>query len=243
MMAIRAVIFDIGDTLWKLDPLPDDLEDRMVAALMLQGGIDLATGTRVVRGAMESARTRAGDGRHREPNIAIELATSARRFGLQVEKPAFERVADVVGEADIARFQPNRRLAAVFERLHASGLKLGVLSNTWTRGALLRRHLDDLGAGQHLDSSVYSGDEGIRKPHHDIYRRALERLDVDAGEALFVGDRVREDVIGPMTVGMRAILTHEYRAEDPGDASPAAVIGELAEIQVVVERLSTASGE
>jgi putative hydrolase of the HAD superfamily len=242
-MALRAVIFDIGDTLWRLNPLPDDLDARMVLALEEQAGADRGIAAKVVRRAMESARKRAGDGTHREPSIAIELQLAAERAGLKAGRDVYEQVADVVGEADVARFIANVRLADVFGEMRASGLFLGVLSNTWTRGVLLQRYLADLGAGEHVVAGVFSGDEGIRKPHHDIYRRALDGLDVEASEALFVGDRVVEDVIGPMAVGMRAVLTHEHRQEDPGDARPAAVVERLEDVMAVVQQLNTASGE
>jgi FMN phosphatase YigB (HAD superfamily) len=51
-----------------------------------------------------------------------------------------------------------------------------------------------------------------------------------------VGDRVREDVLGPMSVGVSAVLTHEYRQEDPGEAQPLAIINTLSELASVVQR-------
>ncbi|TMD41339.1 MAG: hypothetical protein E6I88_07905, partial [Chloroflexi bacterium] len=54
--------------------------------------------------------------------------------------------------------------------------------------------------------------------------------------ALFVGDRVREDVEGPKRLGMRAVLTREWRQEDdPGVAD--FVIERLGELSPIVARL------
>ncbi len=240
---LKAVIFDIGDTLLKLDPLPNDLDERMSATLATEGGIASDVAEQIVRAAMESARARASDGTHREPNIAIELIEAARRRKVTVTREVAVGVADCIGQADVARFVPNPRPTAVFSELRTNGVKVGLLSNTWTRGSVLRQYFDAQGAGEYLDFGVYSGDEGIRKPHRDIYQRSLDGLEVEAGETLFVGDRVVEDVLGPMALGMRAVLTHEYRIEDPGTANPLTIITRLEEIVGIAGELSTASAE
>jgi FMN phosphatase YigB (HAD superfamily) len=57
---------------------------------------------------------------------------------------------------------------------------------------------------------------------------------------VFVGDRVREDVQGPKSLGMRAVLTREWRQEDdPGVAD--FVIQRLDELPAVLNRLGARS--
>ena len=51
---------------------------------------------------------------------------------------------------------------------------------------------------------VVSGTEKMVKPHAPIYRLALERFGLAAGEALFVDDRA-DNVAGAQAVGMRAV--------------------------------------
>jgi FMN phosphatase YigB (HAD superfamily) len=60
---------------------------------------------------------------------------------------------------------------------------------------------------------------------------------------LFVGDRVREDVLGPQLAGMRAALTHEHRQEAPGEVRPDAVLKVLGDVLGFVEALNSASDE
>jgi putative hydrolase of the HAD superfamily len=76
----------------------------------------------------------------------------------------------------------------------------------------------------------------VRKPHPRIYQAALTRLGVPAAGAVFVGDRLKEDVRGPKEVGMRAVLTRQFRQEDPRDAAvpPDAVIASLGELPAVL---------
>ena len=82
-----------------------------------------------------------------------------------------------------------------------AGLKLGLLSNT-------ARDLDEFVAHHRLavDAVLTSRAHGKTKPHEAIFRRMLELLDVEAGEAVMVGDTLEDDVEGALAVGMRAVL-------------------------------------
>ena len=72
------------------------------------------------------------------------------------------------------------------------------------------RHLDLI---DFFDATVYSSEIGVRKPNPAIYKEALRLVGVAPQRALFVGDRMREDIYGPRGVGMEAVLTHEFRQE------------------------------
>ena len=85
--------------------------------------------------------------------------------------------------------------------LRARGLRLGLLSNT-------ARDLDLFVAHHALevDAVLTSRVHGKTKPHEAIFRRMLELLGVDAGDAAMVGDSPEDDIDGALTVGMQALL-------------------------------------
>jgi FMN phosphatase YigB (HAD superfamily) len=64
-------------------------------------------------------------------------------------------------------------------------------------------------------------------------------MGVTNAEVIFVGDRVEQDVVGPARLGMRAVLTLQYRQENPEASSvrPDAVIGHLSELPDVAREL------
>ena len=64
----------------------------------------------------------------------------------------------------------------------------------------------------------------MEKPHPAIFEEALRRLGVEAKETVFVGDMVWADVQGAQALGMKAVLTHQYRQEDPGEAKPDLIV-------------------
>ena len=93
--------------------------------------------------------------------------------------------------------------AAVLTELRARGFKLGVITNgeDWSQ----MRKLRVTGLVPLLDLIVISGNEQIKKPDPQIFRRAAERLAVRPNECAFVGDHARNDIYGAGAVGMKTI--------------------------------------
>jgi putative hydrolase of the HAD superfamily len=59
--------------------------------------------------------------------------------------------------------------------------------------------------GRTFDATVFSCDVGVSKPDPRIYEIACERLDVDAGDCLFVGDGANDELPGAERAGMAAV--------------------------------------
>ena len=94
----------------------------------------------------------------------------------------------------------------LWKALHESGVRVGVLSNTiWTR-AYHREVFERDGVLDLLDGDVYSSEIHVVKPHREAFLLACEAVGVEPERAVYVGDRLFEDVYGPQQVGMRAIL-------------------------------------
>ena len=108
----------------------------------------------------------------------------------------------------------------VLSWLGAHGIKRGVCSNAPFPAEMMRRQVDANGVGEMVDAVVFSSEVGRRKPAPEVYRAALDAIGVDAGHALFVGDRVREDYEGPRAVGMRAVIFTAHAEEPPPDDVP-----------------------
>jgi len=75
------------------------------------------------------------------------------------------------------------------------------------------------------------------KPHPEAFRALLRQLDVAPDEAVFVGDRPRDDVFGAQSAGLRAVLL-SGRAVDGYDVTPDAVVPELAGLLDVLDAWS-----
>ncbi len=88
------------------------------------------------------------------------------------------------------------------------GYHLGIVTNgahdDHTDSQLSKvRHL---GLSQQIQSLTISGEIGVRKPGIEIFQVACERAGVSPKEALFVGDTLKNDIIGANRAGMTSVL-------------------------------------
>jgi putative hydrolase of the HAD superfamily len=125
----------------------------------------------------------------------------------------------------------------VLSQLKAWGFRIGLVSNATNLAPLLRIDLQRLGILQYFDATVFSSEVGLRKPHPDIYLFALEGIGGRASQAIFVGDRIREDIVGPQSLGMRAVLTHQFRQENPNGVNPEGIVKDVGEVLAVAGRV------
>jgi putative hydrolase of the HAD superfamily len=106
---------------------------------------------------------------------------------------------------------------ALLDALREDGLKLGLVSNAFDPGWLLRRDLEQMGIEQRIDVAVFSSEVGKRKPHPEIFGRALTALEVAPERTLFVGDRLYEDIRGAGELGMTTVQAVWFRADEHPD--------------------------
>ena len=79
------------------------------------------------------------------------------------------------------------------------GVRTALLSNSWGHTLYPYDRLEEV-----FDTVVISGDVGMRKPEQRIYQLTLERLDVEAHDAVFVDDLPRNVEVA-RSMGMHAI--------------------------------------
>ena len=116
----------------------------------------------------------------------------------------------------------------VLSWLGAHGIRRAICSNAPFPPEMMRRQVDSNGVGEMVDAVIFSSEVGRRKPAPEVYRAALSAIGVDARNALFVGDRVREDYEGPRALGMRAVICTAHAEKAPPDGVP--TIASLAEV-------------
>jgi putative hydrolase of the HAD superfamily len=130
---------------------------------------------------------------------------------------------------------------ALFARLRAGGLRIGVLSNTvWPREwheEFFRRD----GVLELIDGAVYTSEVPWTKPAPEAFLAATEAVGVeDPARCVFVGDRLFDDIWGASRVGMRTIhvphsdIPPEQLGHSVGD--PDGVVDRLIDVHDLVTR-------
>jgi putative hydrolase of the HAD superfamily len=104
-------------------------------------------------------------------------------------------------------------VAPVLGALRERGIPLAVVSNFDSR---LWGILRELAIDRHFDAIVCSSVAGAAKPDPAIFLTAIEKLGVEAGDVLHVGDDERADVLGARRAGLRALLVDRRGGGTPG---------------------------
>jgi len=121
----------------------------------------------------------------------------------------------------------------VLRKLHER-YKIGLVSN-FGIPECGRKLLKIYALEKFFDFIVISGEVNQRKPSPKIFERALKALDVNASRAVFVGDMLDLDIMGPKTVGMKTILIERKPMNKDVSTKPDRVIKNLSELITVLD--------
>lgn len=204
---IKAVFFDLFNTLVHYDPLPEAQQQRACRAC----GIDAA---------LEDIRRgywAASDFFSRENGrFSVEKRTEQERQALFIEyeyillreagiEPSREQVISILHQM----WQTERKVV-FFEdtlptlmQLHRRGLTVGIISNLESS---VEEFCGTDGLNQHVDFALTSHEIGFEKPHPQIFNKALEQAGIEASQAVHVGDQYHSDIIGARNAGIRPLL-------------------------------------
>lgn len=149
-----------------------------------------------------------------EIDIAEVMAGSFREQGVELTDDDVRLFLQAAQDVWSSYYVLADATHALLEALRSRGFKLGLVSNTASPKWLLEPILERQGIAERVDEVVLSSEVGKRKPHPAIFEAALRRLEVDARDTLFVGDRLDADVLGASRVGMKTVQAVWFRADE-----------------------------
>jgi len=186
--APRALLVDIGETLFKEQPM-----DREAAAEALVSDVRLAP---YLPDAGALARAHAEGAERSESWGVLPWLESMLPAALAAE-------AEILVWEHGVRMAPMPGAKEALAALRAAGIPVGVVSNTRFSARAWEHVLETRGLA--VGFVVSSADVGSRKPDHAIFLAALDRLRLPAADVWFVGDSFEKDVCGAAAAGMRAV--------------------------------------
>lgn len=229
---IDAVLFDWGGTLTRFHSV-DMIDAWRVAAQVLapQRAEDVAAALLAAEHEVWQRTTTS----LRSATTAEVLHNAAAAVGLPVDEVLHEQAVVAYLQHWAPTTHARDDAAKVLTQLRERRLRTGLLSNThwpsrWHEDWLERDGLLGL-----LDARVYTSELEHVKPHPTPFRVLLDRVRAAPGRAVFVGDRLHDDVNGAAALGMRTVWVRND-AVPRVDAHPDAVIDELSELVDVIDR-------
>jgi haloacid dehalogenase superfamily, subfamily IA, variant 1 with third motif having Dx(3-4)D or Dx(3-4)E len=179
----------------------------------------------------------------REEEVALEFTQASLlrivsdAFGLRPRKSLEEselifwkaslQVSMVDGVSDLLR------------EIAASGMPMGVVSNSSFAGPTLEQELEVQGIRRYFRFVISSADYGVRKPDPIIFEVALRRLGMEPGQVWFAGDNVGYDIIGARRSGIFPVAFNP-RKGIPDEAGEHAVITSWAQLLPLLASASPA---
>lgn len=246
-MRIRAVIFDLGHTLWDIGPDRGALARAYAAAratlcerLERDDLPEAAAMQRAVRDVLHEASESYFmlASRLDQPASSSWIDAGLRSLGITLEDDVLREITPALFATEIEELICGDDTVEAVRELHASGLQLGCVTNTLADTAAIRAMLAKHGMEEIMSSVVVSADEGWRKPHRSLFEKALRQLGVAPAEAVFVGDSPFHDIGGAKDAGMHAVLTTQYKMRPTeGFAVADATIAHVRELAAVIGEL------
>ena len=240
MAGIRAILFDLGETLVDFGPLDTRglfaRGARLAYRYLQQLGHELPPFRVYHRRQLRAVRWN-----YLKSRITRREFNALDVLGASVGKGGYRLTPEQTIELAWRFYEPLSRcgrieegLPELLEAFRAGGLVLGVVSNTFVPGEVLDRHLGSLGLLGYFPVRVYSCDVRYRKPHPRIFQIALDALGASAAEAMFVGDNLKADIAGALRVGMVAVLKDPTGARRHRRIRPTHRITALRELPALV---------
>jgi FMN hydrolase / 5-amino-6-(5-phospho-D-ribitylamino)uracil phosphatase len=232
MSGIRAIIFDLDNTLWDVYPVILRAEHAMHDFLLqhyprVTERHDLRS-MRDVRARMAMEHPSMG---HDFTWLRLE---ALRQHALEAEYPA-----SMADEA-FAVFYRARNQVALYDDVRPA---LDALVRDYRLFAISNGNADLAlcGLGDYFEAGLAARDAGMMKPDPRIFAMLLERVGLDASEAIHVGDDPEADVEGARAAGVLPVwLNRESIAWSRPSPAPELTIAGLDELRETLARAGQA---
>jgi len=222
---IKAVLFDLDNTLIDFVGMKDRAVNAAVNA-MVEAGLGLSK--KKARKALFKLYDKYG----------IEYQFIFQKFLLETTKKIdFKILAKAIvayrkGKAEAIKTYP--KTYETLSELRKLKIKLGIVSDAPKISAWLR--LAEMDLIEFFDFVIAFEDTGKRKPERKPFLKALKKLELPAGQVLFVGDNPKKDIKGAKAVGMKTCLA-KYGQWQKGKQKADITIDSISELVKVAREM------
>jgi len=207
---IRAIAFDLDNTLWDVEPVLERAEECL-AAWLQEHCPRLALSREEMRAAREQLARREPHNAHDVSYLRVAaLAAHAREHGYD------ERIAAEAFEVFLAARNAVEIFPDVAPALARLRLRYALASLSNGNADLAR-----IGLGHVFTVSLNARQIGAAKPHPRCFERLAQDLALDPGAIAYVGDDPQLDVAAARVAGLRTVWMNRRAHAWPSGLPPA----------------------
>ena len=228
----QAILFDFVNTLVhnvKFDPLAGNT--RLLEYVVDSDGI--------------SPEEITAEAKRLDKEVAVESNSMIEFTNHQFNRLLFDRLGITLREPievielefwkGCVLFTPEPGIADILAALATQNVRMGVVSNHPSSGAILSWELQQHNLLDYFEFVIASADYGIRKPHSVIFTSAAMRLGIEPSEIWYVGDSLENDMVGAKQCDMSAVW-YNKRQQERGDISVDAEVRSWKEFLELTQR-------
>jgi len=240
MTTLSAVLFDMDDTLIDWSGLTEDWNQvrrrhlkPVVDKLLEQGHtlLELEQFVEVYAASSDEAWSVAAEPDWIAPQQLNVLSDALRRLGIEMDEQEVRELQQVYAWGALPGVEPFPDAVDVLKTLREAGIRTGLVTNTSATMWMRDRELEAYGLLEYLDVRITAGDIGHLKPHRRAFEHVLEELGIEPESAVFVGDRLHDDVGGAQSIGMKGVWVKRPRSiQHVNGVKPDATIEQLSEL-------------
>jgi putative hydrolase of the HAD superfamily len=219
--SIRAVFFDLYDTLLGFDPPREVVQARAMEPfgfVVDKNGIDagyaMADALMAEQTAQEPLSGLTPDAQSSFFGRYEQLILRGAGHDVSLQKAGEVWKAVRRQEYGFALYED---VKPALNALRSDGYVVGVITNMSQPGEDVAKRM---GFQNNVDFTLSSMDVGASKPDPIMFRAALERAGVEARTAVHVGDQLETDIDGARDAGINPILIDRHSAATDYDACP-----------------------
>ncbi len=241
--AIRLVLFDLGGTLFhEVGPWPELYRraDEALWEVLKEAGV--APEARAVYGSSTNLiehyyTLHRGD--LSEPTIRAVLGQLLHGCGYDLPADKLRSAIGAMFKVTQANWELEEDALPTLSALRSAGFLMGAISNG-SDDDNTQALIDKGGIRPYFEYILTSGTFGKRKPHPEIFLKALSYFGTPPSETVMIGDDYEADITGAQAAGMQSIWITR-RVEAPvairAEGRPLAVVSALSEIPAILRNI------
>ena len=202
-MAIKAVVFDLDNTLYDYDSCNKLAEKELFRTIAKEFGISEEDAEKLLKKAKNHIKNQLSDevaASHNRllymQNVCEQVGKNPLKYALDFYNAYWDTMLENMGLFEYVK--------PLLEELKRKHIKIAILTDLTAH--IQYRKLESLGISEMIDYLVTSEEAGAEKPSEKMFNLVLKKLELKPEEVLMIGDSVKKDIAGADTVGMKTLL-------------------------------------
>lgn len=201
---IKAVIFDLDDTLYAYEPLDQEAGKRVQDFTCQSLGISEDKYKEAYQFGRTETKKQLGDvGASHNRLLYFQKTLEYLRVN---PMPLSLQMYEMYWGTFLEKMQLYPGVRQFIDKLHERGIIIAVCTDLTAH--IQHRKIEALGLCDNISYLITSEEAGKEKPAPEIFELCLRKLGIPAKEICYIGDSYRKDIEGAAAAGMQTVWFH-----------------------------------